>query len=510
MVDRVFKSAITKAYLTSILGIFSGLLTQLFFIKQLTSRVDSSEFSLYAFVFQVVGYFAILQLGLDFATSREISLNLGKKLPANANYSYWFIRRFNKWIIFFVGLISLLTAILFYYKVGLPDGYNSHIAMLLVFLFGLSQINTFIIIPQVAALIGSNMQHVANLNNVIVSILSTLLAFIFLINGAGVFAMPLALIFWGVANYFFLLHLVNKHCVWKEKSPIAINKQLERRTIKYSLATTAGGLAWTIEATSDVIILNAVGLLNMVGLYVIWWRFPQMLFDLVTRFTISANPAFALAHGRSVDDGISLFQKVLIIASGGGLMTYAGIAIWLPSFVEIWIGRSEYLYPKSDTLAFLMGLLVFCRIIGNCLSSYLISTGDVKITTKIAWAQAIGKVILATVLLKSYSLNGLLIASVCASLLQVLFLTIYLYRKKVIDIKLIFFNLAMLVSGTIFSQIKAVETNLVFFLLKITITAIVILGVWALLLYLFGYKRKIITAKSPASEASRKYSHLPF
>src|SRR5690242_5874888 len=87
------RSRIIKAYLTSILGVFSGLLTQLLFIRALTNEVSPEDFSLYAFIFQIVTYLSILQLGLDFTISREIAINIEKNDLSAANYSYSFIKR---------------------------------------------------------------------------------------------------------------------------------------------------------------------------------------------------------------------------------------------------------------------------------------------------------------------------------------------------------------------------------------------------------------------------------
>ncbi|MBX3256534.1 MAG: hypothetical protein KF862_20530 [Chitinophagaceae bacterium] len=491
VIKRIAGSAVAKAYLTSIIGIISGLLTQLFFVKELTNKVTTSEFSLYAFVFQVVSYFAILQLGLDFATSREISLSLGKREPQSANYSYWFIRKFNRTIVLLVVIFVLITGFLFFYGIGLTKDYTPLTALLLVLLFGLTQVNTFSIVPEVAALIGSNQQYVANLSNVAVSILSTVLAYVLLTYGAGVYAMPMALIFWGLCNFIFLRRHVKKKCNWIDERPIASNPELEKKTIRYSVATTLGGLAWTIEATSDVIVLNSAGMLHLVGIYVIWWRFPQMLFDLVARFTTSATPGFALAHGRSPRESAQLFLKVFLIACGGGLIVFAGISVWLPSFIKIWIDKVEYQYVDSVHLSRLMGLLVYLRIIGNCLGMYLIAIGKVKITTRLSWVQAIIKIIAAIILVSNFSLTGLFIASIIAASMQVSILGIFLLKEKILSFKLIcWLVIATLICSSAL-YVQTVETDLVYFLLKIFCTAVAIAAIWAFCVWSFGFQNVI-------------------
>jgi O-antigen/teichoic acid export membrane protein len=485
--SRLSQSALSKAYFTSILGVISGLLTQLIFIKTLTEKISSSQFSLYGFIFQIVSYLTIFQLGIDFATSREISLNLGKGNRFAANYAYWFIRRFNASIIAVVVFVIAAVAFFFYNGWGLQKEYNNLSGVLLVLLFGFSQVITFSIIPNIAALIGSNLQYIANLDNVVVSILSTLLGYVLLLGGAGVYSLPIALIFWGLCNIFFLRRTVKKKCDWLDNPPVKKEKDIERKTIKYSIATTLGGLAWTIEATSDVIILNAAGLLHMVAIYVIWWRFPQMLFDLVTRFTTSATPGFAHAHGRSEEQSRKFFQKVFLMVVGGGVIVFVGIILWLPSFVQIWITNSQYYYAGYRNLSILMSLLVFIRIIGNCLGMYLISIGNVRITTNLSWIQAIVKVLCSIALVKYFSLEGIFLASIITAFLQAFVLLGYAFAHKIIPIKMIIWVCFLIIisSGSIFYT--PTETNFFFFLVKILFTALLMAIIWLVSINMFGY-----------------------
>ncbi|MFT3703607.1 MAG: oligosaccharide flippase family protein [Agriterribacter sp.] len=486
---RILQSAIAKAYFTSILGVISGLFMQLVFVKALTKMVSPLEFSLYGFIFQIVSYFMIFQLGLDYAISREISLNLGKADNHTANQAYWFIRRFNIRIIAIAALSIIVIALFFHFGFGLQKEYDIRTSVQLVLLFGLSQLITFSVVPNIAALIGSNLQYLANLNNVVINILSTLLGYILLLNGGGIYSLPIALIFWGFCNILFLQWNVKKRCRWLQNEPGERNKDLEKKTIRFSIATTLGGLAWTIEATSDVIILNSAGLLNLVGIYVIWWRFPQMLFDLITRFTTSSTPGFALAHGRSEHESKKLFQKVLLMISGGALIVAVGIALWLPSFIQIWINNNEYYYPNYHALSILMAILVFFRIVGNCLGMYLISIGEVSITTRLSWVQAIFKVLLGISLVHYFSLEGIFWASSITAFLQVTFLTGYLIVRKIIPFKIIAWLMVMILIGGSSFFYMPIETNLSLFLAKIIATAILVGIMWLASVNIFGYEK---------------------
>ncbi len=488
----ISNSAIAKAYLTSVLGVISGLVTQLVFIRELTIRISPDEFSLYAFVFQVVSYFAILQIGLDYATSREISLSLGRNELSTANYSYWFLRSFNKKIILVV-ICCILLATLFFWQGWGPSKVNPTMGAILILLFGITQITLFLTVPEVAALIGSNKQYIPNISNLLINLLATVLGYFLLINGSGVYSMPIALILLGPINFLVLRRLVRKVCTWISVKSTKKDRQLEKRTIRYSILATLGGLAWTVEATSDVIILSSAGLINLVGVYVIWWRFPQMLFDLITRFTTSASPGFAITHGHNQEDSFRLFQKILAFAACGALIVFCGISVLLPSFIQIWLNNDNYQYTDANMLAFLMGLVVFVRIIGNCFGTFLVAVGYVKITARVSWIQAIVKIILGFALVKTYSLTGLLSASLAAAFFQFAILGVVLHKKKMLSAKLIVFIIILLLAGGSTFFIQFMEVNTVLFVMKAFFTAAAGFSFWVLIMFLLGYKSLLLS-----------------
>lgn len=422
---------IFKAYSSSLLGVFSGLITQLVFIRELAHIVSTKEFALYAFIFQITTYLNILQLGLDFATSREIASKLGSGDPVGANYSYLFIRRFNNKICIAGFAFVAIVATLFFNGIGISSSFDYVMAAKLVITFGAALFISFLSNPNMVALIGSNKQSVVNVNNVLITILTTVSAFILLKSTKlGIYSMPLSLLVFNSINFVLLKYKAFRTCKsWLvNDDSISVPKGYNKSLLKFSVISTIGGLAWTIEATSDVFILNSIGLLHLVGIYVIWWRFPQMFFDLATRLSSSAFPGLTTTYAFSKADGISLFSRLLIISSSIAFIIFIGTAIWLPSFINIWVGP-QFLYD-SNWLSFLIGALIFLRIIGNCFGMFVLSTGNVKLTTTVSWLQAIVKVGLGLILTNEFGLVGLLLASICGALIQNIVLGFYLLKNN--------------------------------------------------------------------------------
>jgi hypothetical protein len=88
----------------------------------------------------------ILQLGLDFASSREIAIRLGQENYKAAYESFLFLKKFNNKICI-VGVISVLICSLFFYNgIGLSIKYDHLIAAKLILLFGLSMVINYSLI----------------------------------------------------------------------------------------------------------------------------------------------------------------------------------------------------------------------------------------------------------------------------------------------------------------------------------------------------------------------------
>jgi O-antigen/teichoic acid export membrane protein len=481
-------SKIFKAYFTSILGVFSGLLTQLLFIRELTKTISTEQFSIYAYIFQVVSYLAVFQLGMDFTISREVAINLASNNYSLANYSYGFIQRFNRKVIIIASCCVSLLALGFLFGIGLDtDEGNRLSATLLVLLFGVFQVLNFFVRPYTAALIGANYQNVVNLNNVFINIISTVFGYILLKIGFGYYSLPFAMVFWAVVNIYVLKRLVNTKCPWifSERQPI--NKELDKASFKFGLTGTLGGVAWTIESTADVILLNAAGLVNLVGLYVIWWRFPQMFFDLASRLTTSAYPSIAAANGQSEENTRRLFSKLLLVVSGFSFIISIGLFFWLPAFINLWVGP-KFSYEGAHMFSMLIALLVFFRIVGNCLGMSMVSIGYVRVTSLLSWIQAGIKVVGGYFLLRQFGLQGLVAASVVCSLIQVLFLAQYCVRKRLLSKGLILLVVIMGLFPLCFIGTEMVATaHIGYFIVGGILTVLASSVVWYATITLTGF-----------------------
>lgn len=439
---HLFKtSKILSAYGTSLLGIASGLLTSVWLLREITKVIPAHDFGVYAYVMQICAYLPILQLGVDLAATRHIAQCLGRNNAKEANGLFTNLLRFNRGVVTIsIVIIAAITAILWYSPnlIGAADFRVAHLSAEIWLAAGTPQIIAFMSRPYSTALVASECQPTVNTAIVIRTISTALIAFCFLKLGFYVFSIPSAEIITQVASYFVLRTLANSKCKWRQIDEGAnADPESKHRAmmslIKYGAVTTLGGMAWTVESSADIFILGYLTTPQVVATYVIWWRIPQMLFDLCTRLAFSAFPSFSHSLGASKRLSGALLGKVGDVSSGLATLALLGISIWLPSFVKIWIATG-YAPQDSEILPFLMGLLVCLRTPGNLVAVFWLALARTGLGAALSWCQALTKVCLGIWLGREFGISGVVAASCVAAALQVVVICIHLYRSEILGV----------------------------------------------------------------------------
>jgi O-antigen/teichoic acid export membrane protein len=420
------------AYGTSLIGVISGLVTNLWLLRKVTQAVNAADFGIYALVLQITAYLTVLQLGLDFAASRRIAECLAKRDHTGANVAYWQVVRFNRYGAAIAAFILLVIAAGFWSGFGINSMPVGGLAVTVVMLTGGTQILCFLNRAYAAALIGTQRQFIVNLITVANTISTSLLAYTLLGLGMGILCIPVAALAFGFITTFAFARECHRSCSWLTSRAPAPDGAAFKSLVSFGGLTTIGGVAWTIESTSDVIILGAFGGVSLVAIYVLWWRFPSMIFELSTRVVTSAFPTFAQRHGQSPDEARRVFNKVGQLTIGLATLSLIGVSLWLPSFIELWIGNS---YSLSDgrSVAMAMAFLIMLRTFGNLFGMFWLAGGDARFPTVLSCFQALTKAGVGLLLVQPLGIVGLVIASCVASTLQALVLGGTLYHQKFID-----------------------------------------------------------------------------
>lgn len=430
------KNRILAAYGTSLLGILSGLITNLWLLREVTRAVDPITFGLYALVVQIGSYLAVLQLGLDFATSREIAESLGRGEPMRARNAYWELVRFNRRGSWITGLVVVILAAVLLVWIGFESAATARLAALIALLAGGVQTVAFLSRHYTAALLGSQRQTTVNTITVLRTLGTSALAYLLLRLGLGILCIPIAELVLITLSTLVLSRQADVYCRWRAPRPGAPNRALFKEIARFGGLLSLGGAAWTIESTADVMILGAFDGTGAVAVYVLWWRVPSMVFNICSRLVDSSFPGFAEGHGRSTDEARQLLDKIGHLAIGLATLALVGIALWLPTFIQLWLGTA-YALPNGRWVALAMAALVALRALGNLLGVFWLSTGKAQLTTALAVIQALLKVGLGIAMVQHLGILGLILASCVAVSMQVSTLSVFLYRRRFLHWKLV-------------------------------------------------------------------------
>jgi len=426
---------VLSAFGTSLLGVFSGLLSNLWLLREIVHVVSPHDFGVYALVFQITAYISIMQLGLDFSASREVAASLGVGNNENANKIFSYLKKINAWLIITtIFIIFCISSSLYFWNWGeLLNGQQTRVlATKLTILLGTTQLIQFFTRPFSAALVGSGYQSSVNLITVFRTVFTTLIAYLFLKSGLYVYSVAIAEILMQIVGYFILRRMAYASCPWIQSTHIIQQEHpLRNAWMKYGLTSSLGGLAWTIESSSDVLILSYFTNLKIVAIYVIWWRLPMMLFDLCTRLSFSAFPKFAHEFGGANGNVVQLFGKIADVSLGLGALAFIGISLWLKPIIQIWIGGA-YSSEVDLFLPFLMGLLVFLRVCGNLLGMYWLSSGRATLTSVLAWLQVGIKMLLVYIFVPTFGISGLVASSCFAALIPIFSIGYYLRKGRIV------------------------------------------------------------------------------
>jgi O-antigen/teichoic acid export membrane protein len=429
--NRLRKDPIAKAYITSLLGIISGLLSSLWLLREILHTVTADEFGVYSFVIQLCAYINILQLSLDFAAGREISVKLGMGQPKCALSTFYSVKRYYLWIIF-AGLGVLIAG---YYGISTErvtkfKGDQLDLATKVLLIYGAGILLSFFSRPYVAALIGSGEQSVNNLLTVARTVFVTATAYILFKHGTGLLSIPIAEVISQFLYYTVIRLAFGKYCTWRNES---ISETTTPGLLRYAAMNTFGGLAWTVESSADVLIIGYFCEPNILGQYVLWWKFPQMLYDMGSRFGISAFPEIARKASLSKFELAKALDGLSYVSGGLAILALTGTVIWLGPFIQLWFG-SKFVTSETTNLPQLFGLLVALRIYGNLLGMTWLAVEGVGFVTLVSWLQAVAKVSLGIALVNYYGIAGVAIASCVAALLQIVSLSAALIRRELMQV----------------------------------------------------------------------------
>ena len=260
-------------------------------------------------------------------------------------------------------------------------------------------------------------------------------------------------------------------------------------------------LAWTqvgylVLNNIDALLLMAFNGPIMVSIYTTYNYILRFLNEVASRVELSSVYSFGNVFAKKEDDRVyPLFKEFLILFILIAFSMSITFMIGIRGFVSVWVGKENYILSYLTIVLFTSTL--FLNILYYPLVALINADGLFKDNKKHIFICAVTNLILSIILIKFLGINGILLGTIIAFLVNILLKTNLVTKKILKNIKLInilkYFIITILLFIILSFILSPVETYFIsistgFFstIIKIGIVFILVTIITSLALYLIS------------------------
>lgn len=244
-----------------------------------------------------------------------------------------------------------------------------------------------------------------------------------------------------------------------------------------------------LNNVDSIILVSFLGPV-MVSIYSSYVFITRYLNEICAKIELAVVNSFGNIFAKGDNDKVyPLFKELLIIFIILVFSIGITFSLGIRSFINLWIGKENYILEYNTVILF--SLISLLYILSLPLLSLINSKGLFKDNKNIIFISAITNIIISIILINIYGLNGLLLGTVIAFLVNVILKIRVIENKVLNNIKhnnlyfIYFIIITLLISILYF--IKPIELML-FYRLNNIFSIILVLGIMfiSLILIVFG------------------------
>lgn len=244
-----------------------------------------------------------------------------------------------------------------------------------------------------------------------------------------------------------------------------------------------------LNNVDSIILVSFLGPV-MVSIYSSYLFITRYLNEICAKIELAVVNSFGNIFAKGDNDKVyPLFKELLIIFIILVFSIGITFSLGIRSFINLWIGKENYILEYNTVILF--SLISLLYILSLPLLSLINSKGLFKDNKNIIFISAITNIVISIILINIYGLNGLLLGTVIAFLVNVILKIRVIENKVLNNIKhnnlyfIYFIIITLLISILYF--IKPIELML-FYRLNNIFSIILVLGIMfiSLILIVFG------------------------
>lgn len=469
---------LAKGSVLRMVEFFSTSIVTLAMTPFIIHSLGDSMYGLWIFIGSFLGYYGLMDFGLNSAIQRFLSRAIGasNKNEANKVINTAFA------IFTILGFVTLILSFIvaFIFPLLIKNISEVNLFRNIIFILGL---NFAIGLPLrvFSGILTAEIRYdLSTAVELIKLALRTTLIIIFLKAGQGIMALAIITFATDISGYVVKYFIVKNLYKYITFSKNLIDKSKIRLLFGYSMYTFISQIADQLRFNVDNLVITAFIGLSSVTVYSIASRLVRYFIQFVTSAMGMFTPVFSQYEARGDYDSIR--EKFIFTTKISGylsIMIGGILIIFGKAFIQRWVGQ-EYSGAYPILIVLVIPIVLAC--IQNPSFQLLFGISKHKFYTASNAIEGIANLILSLILVKKYGLIGVALGTAIPMLIIKLFVQpIYTCRVINLSIKKYYFNVLMptvLNSGVVLIVFWAIVRNFIsadYFNLAALISVIVVL-----------------------------------
>ncbi len=391
--------------------------------------LDKEEYGFYVILFQIIGYLSILDLGLGGSVTRSLASNRGEdetskqainKIISTSFFTYSFL-----------GAIVIILG--FCLAPFMPHYFKMQAALSAVAIPITITLSIFIGLQFPLKVFGSifyahQRQLLSNTVGSCIALLNTVLPVVFLYFGQGLWSFVYTNIVCSLVSILVTLSLMRKYYPYLKVAYSFFDKSLLKQLFNFGFFLFLGSVSYQIVFFTDRFFIGSFVSLAAATVYALSIKAPDILRELIFKITDNALPAMVeIGSKEGTIKSKDIHQKLLLVT-----VCLSTIAFWLMYilnrwFLFLWVGEQ---YFVGQQVLFLALVIMVQHNILHVSGLSLYGIGIVKGISLMGLAEALLNLVLTIWLGKIYGIQGILIATIIACWLTVMWYVPFITMKN--------------------------------------------------------------------------------
>ena len=479
---RRLKLNITTSLFLKIITLLSGLILPKIMIGKYGSEMNGLITSITRFL-NIINF-------LDLGVCAVVESSLYKPLADRDNTLLSKIlvsaKKFYKKIAYIL-ITYIFLLVLLFPKIDSSVDYITTTSLILI--ISISMFSQYYIGISYQIFIGADQKYyITNILQIFTVIVNTIFTIIFVAKGYSIFTVKF------VSSIVYIIRPILTYLYVKKNYNLNLKIKYDKNPIEQRWNGLAQHLAYTVNAQIDIILLTLVSNYTIVSIYSVYSMIVNGVSTLILSFFNGISPYWgnmiAKKEMKKIEKSFSKSELLFHILT---TIVYSAMAVLISPFALVYTkGNYDSLIYYLPLFGILITIATFCESLRSFYFLIINSAGHYRQTQKGSFVAMIINIIVSSILVVNFNLNGVVVGTICSMLYYTLYLVHYL-KNNVLNRPIKFFYFHFVIDITsfvivyivsrIWTMAKITAWSWIVYAFKVTILSILVVLIINFLFY---------------------------